>query len=125
MDFYRYKTDLDIHYIDYSGRIDLKEGLTRIAFLEKCFQENSSNQKSLKILMDARGYIKACPETHDKLAKISHQKFDTEMGGVRKYTAVLNDQYDFKKSDIEQWFTDEKAAIEWLLNQESNSVFSG
>lgn len=119
MHFYRYLEDFDIHFIEYSGRIDLEEGLERIKFLEKLFIKVCNSGKPLKILMDARGYIKENPETHDRLAKISHAKFDTGMSNIIKYTAVLNDEYVFEKSPNEIWFTDKQGAVNWLISQKA------
>ena len=91
MEFYQYLEQLDIHFVDYSGRIGLEEGLSRINELEKHFNKYKVAEKPLKVLMDARGYIKASPETHDTLAKISREKFDSESSNISLITAVLND----------------------------------
>lgn len=118
MNFLTYSKELDIHILDYSGRISLKEGLRRIAAMVKVFLDYQKNGKILRILMDARGYIKSSPETHDLLAKISHEKFDIALGDVHKYMAVLNDDFSFEKNSNEFWFQNKQQAIDWLLGLE-------
>ena len=118
-DFYRYLEEIDAHYIDYKGRVNMKEGLRRIKFIEKIFIDSQRNGRPLRFLMDARGYIKESPETHDKLAKMSREKFDKEFNNVTKFMAVLNDASDFEISKFEVWFTDEKEAKYWLSSRKA------
>lgn len=110
-DYYKYLNEFNIHYIDYSGIIDLNEGLKRIEFLEKYFNTRNKNGVPIKVLMDAREYIKSSPETHDNLAKISREKFHQKFEIV---LAVLNSEYDTILSEKEAWFTSENRAMDWL-----------
>ena len=114
LDYCNYIQEFDIHYIDYSGVIDLNEGLSRIEYLEKYFNANKKTEKPLKVLMDARYYIKFSPETHDKLAKIAREIFHEKFVII---LAVLNSEHSIILSDKEGWFTSEKKALNWLKNQ--------
>ena len=116
MDFYQYLEKFDIHRIDYSGRIDLEEGLARIEQLETFFKTHRTEGAPFNVLMDARGYIKASPETHDTLAKISRGKFNNESETIHFMTAVINDQYTCAISQYEHWFLCEEDAIQWLVS---------
>ena len=114
LDYCNYIQEFDIHYIDYSGVIDLNEGLSRIENLEKYFNTNKRTEKPLKVLMDARYYIKLSTETHDKIAKMSRDIFNKKFEII---LAVLNLGHSTVLSDKEGWFTSEKAAMNWLKNQ--------
>jgi len=116
-DFYKYLNEYDIHVIDYSIPIDIKEGIERIEILGKYFNEHIKNANALKILIDSKGYIKENPETHDALAKISRLKFAEELKSINVFTAVLNDHYTFSVSERERWFINREEAINWLIKQ--------
>jgi hypothetical protein len=104
----------DVHRIDYSGVIDMDEGLARIENLEKYFNTNKITGKPLKVLMDARDYIKYSPETHDKLAKISRDLFYSKFDII---LAVLNAEHRSIMSQKEGWFTNENDALNWLIER--------
>ena len=111
LDFCKYLKESNIHYVDYSGVIDLNEGLRRIAALVKYFNEHKKDGMPIKVLMDARDYVKFSPETHDKLAKISREELN---GKFEIVLAVLNSEYETIISEKEAWFTSEKKAMDWL-----------
>lgn len=117
MDFYKYLTEYNIHSIDYSSTINMTEGLRRIEELEKYFAEHLKQANSLKVLIDAKGYIKENPETHDTLAKISRTKFAKEFNNTKVFLAVLNDHYICSVSEKEHWFMKREEAINWLIMQ--------
>ena len=110
----KYIQEFDVHNVDYSGVINLNEGLSRIENLEKYFNVNKRTGESIKVLMDVRKYIKHSPETHDKLAKLSreifHEKFEI-------FLAVLNPEHSTVLSANEAWFTSEKDAHNWLRDK--------
>ena len=111
MDFYRFIKEKNIHFVDYPGFIDLEEEISRIEFLIKKFIECQNKLNPIKILMDARKYIKASPEIHDQLAKMTREStgkcFDTKL-------AVLNAEHEMALSKNEKWFVNEANTIEWL-----------
>lgn len=115
MEYYRFWEDTGIHELDYSGKIDLAEGLVRMEQLEKSFSSCASGT-TLKILLDVRNTIWEDVQTHDTLAKIARQKFDTEPKGVRRYVAVLNNQYQGQTFENERWFINKSEALEWLAS---------
>jgi hypothetical protein len=114
LDYCKYIQASGIHKVDYSGVINLDEGLSRIENLEKYFNINKKPGEAIKVLMDARKYIKHSPETHDKLAKLSrkifHEKFEI-------FLAVLNPEHSNVLSDKEAWFTSVKDAHNWLRDK--------
>jgi hypothetical protein len=115
MRYYRFLEDAGVHVIDYSGKVDLAEGLFRMEQLEKCFGEYiDRGNASLKILFDVRKVIWESEPTHDMLAKTARQRFGTVPGNVRRYIAVVNNQYDGSVSANEHWFTSEDEALGWL-----------
>jgi hypothetical protein len=72
--------------------------------LKKHFNLYISNEVPLKVLFDVRNAIWESAETHDALAKIARQKFNTEAKNIRRYTAVLNNQYSGPTFENEHWF---------------------
>jgi hypothetical protein len=117
MGFYQFLQDVSIYVIDYSGKIDLEEGLSRMEQLEKHFNLYISDGVPLKILLDVRNTIWESVQTHDALAKIARQKFETAPKNGHKYTAILNNQYSGPTFDNECWFTSKDEALNWLLQQ--------
>jgi hypothetical protein len=117
MGFYQFLEGVSIYVIDYSGKIDLEEGLSRMEQLEKHFNLCISDGVSLKVLFDVRNTTWESVQTHDALAKIARQKFDTEPKNMRRYTAILNNQYSGPTFDNECWFTSKDEALNWLLQQ--------
>lgn len=109
--FHKYDKELDIHFIDFTYEISLDTGTTRIQELEKRLNKSSNSGSPIKILLNTKGYEKNHPEIHDNLAKLAREKFKDRV----LYTAVLNDQYSFKISENECWFTDNDDAIKWLI----------
>jgi hypothetical protein len=116
MGYYQFLEDAGIHLIDYSGTITQEEGLLRMEQLKKQFDLRAANGSPLKILFDVRNAIWESMQTHDTLAKAARWKFDTEMN-IRKYVAVLNNQYSGQTFENEHWFTNKDEAINWLLAQ--------
>jgi hypothetical protein len=117
MDFCTYLNEYNIHVIDYSGHIDMADGLDRIERLGKYFAEHLKDGDVLKILINAKGYINDNPETHDALAKFARTKFAVEFNNMIVFTAVLNDHYNCSVSENEHWFITREDAIKWLLEQ--------
>lgn len=112
LDFYSYDKATDIHYIDYSGKIDMQSGLRRIALLEKLLLSEQNADKREKVLLDARFYIKHSPEVHDELSKLSRNTFGTQ-SAIK--LAVVDANYECLLSDVEAWFTDYEKAVAWLI----------
>lgn len=112
LDFCTYDKENDIHYIDYSGKIDLQTGLTRIEYLEAYFKSYQKSGTLIKVLLDASWYQKYSPEVHDELARIARsiffEKFEVKL-------AVIDANYECQLSDIEAWFKNKNVAIDWLL----------
>jgi hypothetical protein len=115
MGFYQFLEDDGIHIIDYSGKIDLAEGLSRMEQLEKQFNLHISDGVQLKVLFDVRNTIWESLQTHDALAKIARQKFATAPKNIHRYTAILNNQYSGPTFENEHWFTSKDEALDWLL----------
>lgn len=112
--FCKYLKEYDIHIIDYSGRINLENGIKRINQLEAYFEIYYNSDKPFKILMDTENYIKDSPETHDALAKISREKFGINSKFKNIHTAIVNKEYNCSISENEQWFILKDQAINWL-----------
>lgn len=110
-EFCTYNTETQIHYIDYSGRIDLAEGKKRIEQLEEYFTSFVQSGKTIRVLMDARKYEKFSPEIHDQLAKLARQNFNKEF---KIKLAVVDANYHQQLSATEAWFTNIDMAINWL-----------
>jgi len=119
MGFYQYLKDSSIHIIDYSGIIDLSEGLSRMEQMEKYFDEQLSEGIPVKILFDVRNTIWESVQTHEALAKVAREKFHAASNNVHRYTAVLNNHYNGPTLENEHWFTRRDVAIEWLLQDHS------
>jgi hypothetical protein len=117
MNFCKHLNEYDIHVIDYSSPINMMEGLEHLEKLEKYFAEHVKSGNTLKILLETKGHVKANPETHDTLAKISRTKFAKEFNNINIFMAVLNDHHTFSVSEKEHWFTIREEAINWLLKQ--------
>ncbi len=117
MKFHNFLDGLKIHIIDYSGPITMEKGLSRMAQMEKKFRAYRSNGATLKVLYDARHTIWESMETHDALAKIARQKFNSDQENSQMYVAILNNQYSAPISKNEHWFTDKKEALNWLIEQ--------
>ena len=120
MGFYQYLEDVDIYLTDYPGIINLAKGMSRIEQLEEIFNQHASNGTSLKLLFDTRNTVWESRETHDALAKIARQKFDSGAKNVRRFTAVLNNQYIGPTFENEHWFTNKDEALSWLLQQSAS-----
>lgn len=114
VDFCQYIKEYDIHIIDYSGKINLADGIKRINQLVEYFEDHYNSEKPLKVLMDAENYIKDNPETHDSLAKISREKFGINSKYRNIYTAILNKDHSCSISEKEHWFIHKDQAINWL-----------
>jgi hypothetical protein len=119
MEFYQFKEDVGIHIIDYSGLVDFEEGLSRLEQLEKNFDLNGSDGVPLKLLLDVRNTVWDSVQTHNALAKIARDKFDSNPKFIQKYTAILNNQYIGTTFENEHWFTSKDEALNWLIQQRS------
>jgi hypothetical protein len=117
MEFCQFLQDIDVHVIDYSGEINLEEGLSRIEQLGNYLKPYIAKRTPLKLLFDFRNAMWESPETHDALAKKARQKFGIELNNIRKYTAILNNQYSGPTFENERWFTSKEEAINWLIQQ--------
>ncbi len=116
MRFYQFIEDVGIHIIDYSGIIDFEDGLSRMEQLEKHFALCAFDGVPLKLLFDVRNTIWDSMQTHDALAKIARYKFGTVPNNIRRYLAVLNNQYNGPTFEHEHWFTNRDEALKWLLS---------
>ena len=119
MKFCQFLEDIDVHVIDYSGKINFEEGSSRMEQLEIYLKPYTSNRTPLKLLLDFRNTIWERPETHNSLAKKARQTFGIEPNNIRRYTAVLNNQYSGPTFENECWFTSKEEAINWLLQQKA------
>lgn len=117
MRFIQFLKEKEVYIIDYSGFIDLEEGLLRMEELEKYFSLYYSNRDTLKLLFDVRNTIWQSIETHNTLAKIARQKFTKEQNNKRMYTAILNNHYNIPSFENENWFTNKEEALEWLAQK--------
>jgi hypothetical protein len=121
MGFYQFIEDNGVHIIDYSGIIDYEDGLSRMEQLEKHFALFASDGVPLKLLFDVRNVIWDSTQTHDTLAKIARHKFGTMPNNIRRYLAVLNNQYNGSTFENEHWFTSKDEALNWLLSSRLTS----
>ncbi|MBU3914129.1 hypothetical protein KKA14_01210, partial [bacterium] len=117
MNFCQFIENIDVHVIDYSGKIDFKEGLSRIELLENYLKPYISRVAPLKLLIDFRNTEWESLEVHDLLSKAARQKFGTEPKNSNRYTAILNNQYSCPSFKNEHWFTNKEEAINWLSQQ--------
>ncbi|HPG38299.1 MAG TPA: hypothetical protein PLP19_01890 [bacterium] len=117
MKFYQFLADCGIHLVDYSGKIDLQTGLSRMEKLQHYFDKHVEQGLSLKILFDVRKTVWADEQTHTELAQIARCKFATSRHNYPAYIAIVNNQYNGSAFDNERWFTGKDEAMNWLLSQ--------
>jgi len=115
--FYQFLADTGIHLVDYSGKIDLLTGLSRMEKLQHYFEKHLDRGLSFKILFDVRKTVWADEQTHTELARIARCKFASILHNNPNCIAIINNQYNGSASDNERWFTGKDEAINWLLNQ--------
>jgi hypothetical protein len=125
MEFYQFLADIGVHHIDYSGEIDLAEGLSRMEKLDKVFSGSTSSGSTLKILLDFRNTVWNSQQTHDTLAKIARQKFGVESQNSSRYIAIVNNRYDGTSFENERWFTSKEEALNWLAEQSTEKYVDG
>jgi hypothetical protein len=109
--------DLDIYVLDFSGKIDLENGLSNIQQFEIFANERITEGVPFKLLVDFRNTEWDSTKTHDALAKLARKKFNPGLESVYGNTAILNNQFNGSTFPNEYWFMNEDEALNWLLNK--------
>ena len=117
MKFYHFLEVANIHVLDYSGRINEEELFSRMQLLEKPSSSYVSNGVPFKVLLDFRNAIWESLELHNAISKKARQKADSLPKNIRRYTAILNNQYTFPTFENEHMFTSKEEALNWLFQQ--------
>ncbi len=111
---YIHLKDSDILLIDYSGKINLENGISNMNLIEKKFREFSLNRTCIKIIFDVKNTIWESLETKYALSKIAHEKFSSKNLGFVIYAALLNNEHNFLSFENQHFFIEKEDAINWL-----------
>lgn len=96
-----------------SGRMDEQELARRAEELKKCLESNLKNGQVIKVLADYRNVEWDSEATHYKAREIISERL-AAFRAYKHFSAILNDRYVGKASEIEFFFTNEQNAIDWL-----------
>ncbi len=114
MSLYRYLPDLDIHWIDCGGRVDLETGLARLKLLESELAARPLQGDRRKLLIDFRGTVWDSEDTHRQLSTITRRDFGLNAENTALRAAIVNERWSGALSDNEHWFFTEVEALAWL-----------
>lgn len=114
MSFIRYLDDSDVYVIDCSGRVDLELGRERLEALAATLASRPLVAGCRKLLLDFRNTLWASEETHQELSRMTRRDFGLHADNQAIRVAILNQRWSGPVSGNEQWFFDEREALEWL-----------
>jgi len=113
MKFIHFIKDGDIHLIDYSGKITLDDGISRMETLAEYFSSSVTGDL-IKVIFDVRKTEWDSLQAHGILSATFRKTLNRQMFYKKILLAVLNDRYQSPVSENEHWFTKEEDAIRWL-----------